>query len=116
MARAFPISRVRVSGFFALSIASTCSRLRGEHLNQAPYLIAAQPMEVEQLPLAHQLPHRTAKHRLAICSGVAVGPHHQQPGAAKIPRQELQQLQRGVIGGMQIVEDQQQRLPRRRPP
>ena len=87
-----------------------------EHLDQASHLVAAQPTKAEQLALADQLPHRLADPRLAIGPRVAVGPHHQQPGAAESPRQELQQQQGGLIGGMQIIQDQHQRLHRRRPP
>ena len=87
-----------------------------EHLDEVLHLVAAQPTKGEQLPLADQLLHRLADTRLTIGPCVAVGPHDQQPDATKAAHQELQQQQGRLIGRMQILEDQQQRLYRRRLP
>jgi hypothetical protein len=88
----------------------------GKRLDEGFHPAAIQPPKVEQLPLAHQLRHRLADAQQPISHHLAEGPHHQQPGAAKVPRQKLQQQQGRVIGRMQIVQDQQQRLHRRRTP
>jgi hypothetical protein len=92
-------------------------RLRGHHtgdrFDEALHCSAIQTPEIEQLPLAHQLPQSIAHAQPMTRVHVAVGPHHQQPGAAKVPRQELQQQQGRVIGRVEVVQDQQQRLHRR---
>ena len=85
----------------------------GERFDERLHLVQSQPPEGEQLPVAHQLPHRIADAGRRRCRHVTVGRHHQQPGTAKVPCQEPQQ-QGGVVGRMEIVEDQEQRLRGRR--
>jgi hypothetical protein len=87
-----------------------------QQLDEGPYRSTVQPPKVEQLPLAHQLPQRLPDAPRSPGNHLAGGRHHQQPGAAKVPGQELQQQHGGLIGGVQVVQDQQHRLRRRRPP
>ena len=88
----------------------------GERLDEPADLASVQAPKAEQMALAYQLPHRVADPVPAVRRHVAVGPDDQQPGAARVSGQELQQQQGGVVGRLQVLHDQHQRPHRRRLP
>jgi hypothetical protein len=83
----------------------------GEPFDEVLHFVATQPTKADQLTLAGKLAHRPAAARWRRLD-VAGGPHHQQPQATKVAGQELEQEDGGLVGRVEVVQDDQQRLDR----
>lgn len=61
--------------------------------------------------LPGKLRERDGQRMIAVEVNISVGAQHQDAGLSEFPGNKPQQQDRGRIGGMQIIQDEHQRLP-----
>lgn len=88
----------------------------GGELDEPGHVVPVEPSEVQ--PAGHggpaQLGQGDAQRVVPFQGHVPEAPDHQEPRLGDLPGQEPQQQQRGRIGGVQVVEHEDQRFARRR--